>query len=158
MSILTDEMIGIWNGPVMGAICTVNSRLEPFYTRVWGATGKAGEATMNCFIPESLSARPLADLKERPRLAINMVDATNFSGYQFKGPFLQSMKATPEEEEYLAGIKANTLHVVSQFFGASAGAGWERYIISPAIRLEIQVEEIYNQAPGMMTAEERKIV
>ncbi|HBS05607.1 MAG TPA: hypothetical protein DEA96_11610 [Leptospiraceae bacterium] len=158
MPAISGEMVQLFHGPVMVAICTVNSQKEPFFTRGWGTRAKTGESTLECFIPETLAGKPLSDLQENPLLAVNSVDATNFQGFQFKGRFLRSEKATPEEEEWLKKQRANASQVIAQFFGPSAGEGWARYIITPSIKLTMEVDEIFNQAPGAMTAEERKVL
>ncbi|MCB1166404.1 MAG: hypothetical protein KDK37_19010 [Leptospiraceae bacterium] len=158
MSKITEEMAQRMRGPVMIAICTVNENREPFFTRGWGVRASAGVDTVHCYIPQILSKRPLQDLQINTLLAINAVDATNFQGYQFKGKFLASDQATAEEEQWLLDQQRTSGEVVGQFFGAPAGEGWNRFIITPSVRLTMEVAEVYNQAPGAMTAEERRLV
>jgi len=144
---LTQDIINLFQGPIIVGLATANQFSRPFFTRAFAAAGEPGGSTLDVFIPQIMAERPLADLRENDRIAAVVGDVTNFKALQFKGRLLNHSPATSDEQALVGATLLRLLPVLAQFFGPGMAEGWSRYIVEPALRLRIQMSEIYDQTP-----------
>ena len=145
---ITEELVGFLKGPVLGGICTVNARNEPWYTRAWAFSAVAGGDTLSIYLSEAMCARALDDLAGKPYLANIAADVTTFNSRQFKGPLIESVLASAAESGFVEGQFALIAPILGQFFGPGAKDGYERFVRTPLRKLTIRVEQMFDQTPG----------
>jgi hypothetical protein len=143
---LSDELIDFLEGGVSITVGSRDAASRPECARGLGVTVGADRQTLTVFLNEALAGRMRADFEDNRQIAVGFSRIVDHRGVQLKGKVRNMRPATQAEsavqERYLAA-----------FAEALSLAGLPRAVVrglrlQPALAVELEVEDIFNQTPG----------
>lgn len=143
---INDELRALFKGPVSLSIGTRDKDMNPEFVRCFGITAKS-DNELTIMVPKVLAKQTLENIEDNKAIAFNVGDMSNFITRQFKGQAVSVQDASEEEIGIAKQNQETGGEIVRQFFGESAGDGWQKYIISPAVAVTMKITSVYDQTP-----------
>lgn len=126
---------------------TVGADGEPSCTRGLAVTGNDDLTRLTLYLPVNTAQQAIANVATSRRLAVVVSNPLDHSTIQFKG-WSQSVRLAREEEAELVAAR------VEGFGDRLAAIGFSRGAVGrvsrwPAFAIEMSVEAVYDQTPGL---------
>lgn len=106
-----------------------------------------GGDRVEVLVPEALVARTLANLAENPQLSITTASVPTFSTIQVKGRFVGARDGAGSDHALALAFQPR---FAAEFAWADAITRAARISVWPCKVLELQIENIYTEAPAPM--------
>jgi hypothetical protein len=127
---------------------TRDRRLVPHGHRVSGWTVSADGSTLTAFIPESSTPHLIESLLDNGEFAMTTEEFPAHEAYQFKGHYLRHRAVLPGDVEIVDRVRERFLRSVRPFYPPDFEDPIRAFILEPALAVEFDVREIYDQTPG----------
>lgn len=111
----------------------------------------SGPDTMVVFVYAGTAGRSLENLKENGLISLACADGATHESYQLKGKQLEVRPATAEEQEFIQQYLHDLDEMYVEYGGMTGGVIIDAVAHDPALALEFEVEEIFDQTPKVGT-------
>lgn len=130
---------------------TRDAALTPECTRAWGIRVGADRTSVTIFLTETVSGKTLRNLKENGLIAVSCTRPTDHVACQLKGRLRRIRPATEKElEQSAAWHREFAAELLAVGFQPQLAEQW---ITRPALAVEIDVTDVFQQTPGPGTGE-----
>ena len=146
MSLIDDQRAAFLSGPNSVTLATQDGQLRPSCTRALGLRCHAEGDLVTVWLAAAVAGRIAENLAVEPRIAVGVNRASTHQTFQLKGRAVAVRPAPPEREaEYAGHFRA--------LVGEVAQVGLPRRLLEPvvlwpALEIDIEVSEIFDQTPG----------
>jgi hypothetical protein len=128
---------------------TRDANLVPTGHRVSAWQVDAPGRTLTAFIPSSSAARLVEHVLDNGRIALTFEEVGTHETYQIKGRYLNHRPVRPTEVDIAKGTRERFAKSLRSLNGDERGAAMlAASIPSPALAVEIEVQEVFVQTPG----------
>jgi pyridoxine/pyridoxamine 5'-phosphate oxidase len=144
--VITDELHHFLASGLSILVGTADREGRPFAVRAVAARVEAGGTELVTFLPDALSARVLADLRENPRLAVCFGRPEDHRTVQLKGSVLEVRAAEASDRECVERYRAAFAQTMA-FIGMPPDLTMN-FVLWPCQALRMRVEQVFSQTPG----------
>lgn len=143
---LSDELVDFLEGGVSILVGSRNADLRPECARGLGLVIGSDRQSITVFINEALAARMCADFEDNAQIAVGFSRIVDHRSLQLKGVVRAVRPATAQEN-------ALQERYVAAFAEQLSLAGLPRSVVrnvrlTPALAVELEIHDIFNQTPG----------
>lgn len=130
---------------------TRDADLTPECTRAWGIRVEPDRRRVTIFLTDAVSGQTLANLRENGRIAISCTRPTDHEACQLKGRLRTIRPATERDRDRItAWHREFVAEIVAIGVPQETAEAW---ITGPALAVEIDVTDVFQQTPGPGTGE-----
>jgi hypothetical protein len=122
--------------------------LVPYGHKVCGWRVGSDQRTMTAFVSEDFTPRLVESLQENGELAVTVEEFPSHETYQFKGRYLRDRPVGPGDLEVVERIRRRFVRSMRPIMADVPEEALSRFVSSPALAVEFEVLEIYQQTPG----------
>lgn len=146
MTVITSRQKKFIESGVASIICVADKHFHTQGARSWGSYLCDERETLTIFI-QAEAARPVIScLQENPNYALILSKPTNYQSLQIKGKFISSFTASNKDKLLIERyISLFTQEITSM--GAPFSL-MDNIITSPAVGMQLTIDEIYDSTPG----------
>ncbi|AOP33959.1 hypothetical protein A0128_08965 [Leptospira tipperaryensis] len=153
---LSQEDLGELSGPLSISIATRDSDLRPHFARGFGIRYNEEKTEMTVLIPQVVAEACLEDIQDNGLIATTVAHMSSFKTRQFKGRVKQINDCSDSDYELMRRTRQAGSDTSTLFFGPTAGEGWGKYILKPAVAITFEISELFEQSPGAKAGEKLK--
>lgn len=128
----------------------------PHAGRAWGCRSVGADGRLRILL-DARDTRSLANLTAGRPVAFTVTEVDGFAGCQMKGTVTLVEPPTADDVAAAAAWCANFLQAIEDVDGYS-GLQWERWAVTEYVAAEIEIEAIYDQAPGPQAGRQIEVV
>ncbi|HSN03611.1 MAG TPA: pyridoxamine 5'-phosphate oxidase family protein [Nitrospira sp.] len=144
-------MVDLLQTGVSVVVGTRDADLMPECTRAWGIHLEKDRRTVTIFLTEAISRQTLRNLRENGQVAISCTRPTDHVACQLKGRLRAIRPADQRDRERSRHWHRGFVEeIVAIGVPAEVGEAW---ITEPALAVEIDVTDVFQQTPGPGTGE-----
>ena len=148
---IPSDIVDLLRTGVSVVVGTRDALLVPDCTRAWGIRVAADRRLVTVFLTEAISRTSLANLQDNGLVAISCTRPTDHVACQLKGRMRAIRQAGRQDQE-----DSRTWH--REFIGELIAIGvpaalGEALITEPAVAVDVEVTEVFQQTPGPGTGE-----
>ncbi len=125
---------------------TGDAQRRPHVTYGWGPRVRDDSSTIDVFIDEARAAQTLANARENGRVAMTIADPVSVRSVQFKGTFIDTGEATPEDIAWVQ--RHREAFVVTTSLVGDPPAIIRGLWMDDVVRLSFRAELAFDQTPG----------
>ena len=130
---------------------TRDATLMPECTRAWGIRVGQDRSTVTIFLTEAISQKTIQNLQENGLIAISCTRPTDHVACQLKGRLRAIRQAGQRDREHSRRWHREFVgEIVAIGVPAPVGEAW---ITEPALAVDIDVTDVFQQTPGPGTGE-----
>ena len=126
---------------------THDKDLVPSIHRASGYSVDPDKETMNGLIPEQFAINIISSLEDNGQFALTIEHIPSHETYQFKGDYIDSRPATPDDLVHYEQLKGRFIADVRSLYGLDEDVT-APFSLEPSIVVRFKVREIFLQTPG----------
>jgi hypothetical protein len=146
LAALPPELLALLEGPSIMHLGTRDAALQPMSAFAFGLKIDGDGREVTVFLPETIAARMLANLRDNGQMALAVVRPTDNRAVQIKGTWLGERRTDETDRAFVESYR-DALTTELGLVGVPRSI-WRRMIWWPSLALRMEVREVFVQTPG----------
>lgn len=143
---ITEDLAELFESGVSILVGTRDAQLVPEATRGCGAVVHRDRRQLNVFLPQSVAARPVANLRDNGRIAVAFSRVLDHKTIQVKGRAQEIRPATDAEREVITRYHVAYAEMI--YMAGVPRARTRTMNVWPSVAITFEVTDIFHQTPG----------
>lgn len=144
---LAEKYVEHIHGAVMMHLGSRNQALLPYAVSAWGGLVSPDRESLTIYVLEVKSKKILQNLIENGKFALTVNHPLSLETYQFKGIFVSSRPANPQDKAIQTIYNNKIIALLSPIYPHFTDR-YNQMVMKPMVSITLKIDEIFEQTPG----------